>query len=976
MASRAKQGESIRPVTKLKKRGKPAEPSSDFNSSGPSAAKHVDKRRRVEQSSPSKRTALAEKSTNIPSIPFDVPCDADGFPDFISYNHEVDSSQDGSNPLETSFDRLRLDIFNKLEQHHKARDHPDLQKVRSAKTSDDLARLLSDHGWWTPFVLGLFTDKPVREMSLSRSVDALSSPSPYLAQLFRQGTFSQLSTLDLSGIPLSLNDVSLLRLLPRLVSLNIANTSATDHHLLHLATHAATLTHLDLSNNAAINDDCRVPLTALYKLENLHLRGTEITVPCLRLLVYALPPECRFVTLPQPCLDHLNGREKRYCAATPAGYVQDPRQVPNLTLAMLKRNLELHKEANRDVQLTGGKVDLVDRLMDLLCARVADGRIAKRDSPKATFHPVDAMAHRSHSHDTDLARIESYQYPAAHIGHLSPPQQAALDSFKQLCQRQGYYRPAGPQGEASHDDETLLRYLRARKFDPKQAFGQFKDTEDWRKENELDRLYDTIDVDEYEETRKLYPQWTGRRDKRGIPVYVFEVGGLNSKAVSAYEHSTSRHPSVSTKIPTKMLRLFALYENLTSFVMPLCSGIPDRPHPETPISQSNNIVDISKVGLKQFWNLKQHMQDASTLATAHYPETLDRIFIIGAPSFFPTVWGWIKRWFDPITVSKIFILSSSNMRSTLEQYIEPANIPKKYGGQLDFEFGMMPVLEPIIQKNLQWEAPSMQKSNKTFPTGPIRWKETGNGDIVAIAVGSEHGKERNRTIATLQRRSSKPDVTFGMNANTNTLARPNALYRTTTGVSTHPPDHPDMYNTNEPSPPAESPPAGPGAAGTFTLPYRDPFASTSSAAPDRQGTSATKYEQQGYTHASGKMAEGTPAVNDHGHGDKTVTMDPRTVGQAPKEYPGPDTEEPKETSYVTQAKEVATNAYESAASAAGSASQTVMAAVGYGASQTTGTQPKHEEALKRHEDSRVDRIEGQDIEEFLRARYASEPAGT
>ena len=76
-----------------------------------------------------------------------------------------------------------------------------------------------------------------------------------------------------------------------------------------------------------------------------------------------------------------------------------------------------------------------------------------------------------------------------------------------------------------------------------------------------------------------------------------------------------------------MLRLFALYENLTRFVMPLCTAIPDRPFMETPISQSNNIVDISGVGLKQFWNLKQHMQDASTLATAHYPETLDRIFV-------------------------------------------------------------------------------------------------------------------------------------------------------------------------------------------------------------------------------------------------------------------------------------------------------------------------------------------------------------
>lgn len=73
-------------------------------------------------------------------------------------------------------------------------------------------------------------------------------------------------------------------------------------------------------------------------------------------------------------------------------------------------------------------------------------------------------------------------------------------------------------------------------------------------------------------------------------------------------------------------------------------------------------------------NLKAHMQDASLLATAHYPETLDRIFLIGAPSFFPTVWGWVKRWFDPITVSKIFILSAANTKSTLLEYIDRKSV--------------------------------------------------------------------------------------------------------------------------------------------------------------------------------------------------------------------------------------------------------------------------------------------------------------
>jgi hypothetical protein len=100
--------------------------------------------------------------------------------------------------------------------------------------------------------------------------------------------------------------------------------------------------------------------------------------------------------------------------------------------------------------------------------------------------------------------------------------------------------------------------------------------------------------------------------------------------MAAYEKSaatTHSKAQVDGQTPAKLLRLFALYENLIRFVMPLCTTLTDRDHPETPITQSNNIVDISGVGLKQFWNLRTHMQDASTLATAHYPETLDRIFV-------------------------------------------------------------------------------------------------------------------------------------------------------------------------------------------------------------------------------------------------------------------------------------------------------------------------------------------------------------
>ena len=233
-----------------------------------------------------------------------------------------------------------------------------------------------------------------------------------------------------------------------------------------------------------------------------------------------------------------------------------------------------------------------------------------------------------------------------HIGHLTPTETQAFADFKALAADKKLYTPATLTTKATHADATLLRFLRARRFVPADALTQFAETERWRKENDLDALYEHISIPEFWESRNLYPQWTGRMDKRGIPVYLFEVHKLNSKRMSAFFASVAKAGKEAQKQKEKeakakggstaasdagtanrLLRLFALYENLTRFVMPLCSAVPGREHAETPVDQSNNIVDISKVGLKQFWNLRTHMQDASQLATAHYPETLDRIFV-------------------------------------------------------------------------------------------------------------------------------------------------------------------------------------------------------------------------------------------------------------------------------------------------------------------------------------------------------------
>lgn len=181
------------------------------------------------------------------------------------------------------------------------------------------------------------------------------------------------------------------------------------------------------------------------------------------------------------------------------------------------------------------------------------------------------------------------------------------------------------------------------------------------------------------------------------------------------------------------------------------------------------------------------MQDASTLATAHYPETLDRIFvwnypelfsfhllfpcqtnvrlarqIIGAPSFFPTVWNWVKRWFDPVTTSKIFILSASEVKPTLMSFMDPSSFPKRYGGELDWKWGDMPnmdeptravacALERIGEKGDGDEKNDSGEGG--FVKGPVAWY----GDHVDI-YGSIEGESRRRTIAVEQKPVVKDSV--------------------------------------------------------------------------------------------------------------------------------------------------------------------------------------------------------------------------
>lgn len=98
----------------------------------------------------------------------------------------------------------------------------------------------------------------------------------------------------------------------------------------------------------------------------------------------------------------------------------------------------------------------------------------------------------------------------------------------------------------------------------------------------------------------------------------------DSSAKMEIKRSNLKMPGI---VSTEMLRAFTIFDTLTRFVMPLCSGVPDRKYPDIAVTKMTCVVDISGVGLRQFWNMRGYMQTFSRLVGINYPEILDHVLV-------------------------------------------------------------------------------------------------------------------------------------------------------------------------------------------------------------------------------------------------------------------------------------------------------------------------------------------------------------
>ncbi|KAI5599783.1 hypothetical protein BDE02_02G218100 [Populus trichocarpa] len=258
-----------------------------------------------------------------------------------------------------------------------------------------------------------------------------------------------------------------------------------------------------------------------------------------------------------------------------------------------------------------------------------------------------------------------------------------------------------------HDDyHTLLRFLKARKFDLDKTVLMWSEMLNWRREYGVDSIIQDFVYDEYEEVQSYYPHGYHGVDKEGRPVYIERTGKIE--------------PSKLMRVTTveRFLKYHVQgFEKAFTEKFPACS-IAAKRHIDSTIT----ILDVHGLNWMSFGkvahDLVMHMQK---IDGDNYPETLHQMFIVNAGSGFKLLWNTAKGFLDPKTTAKINVLGNKFQNKLLE-VIDSSQLPEFLGGTCSCpnEGGCLrsdngPWKDPEIMKLVHaGEAIYLRKMNSSF----------------------------------------------------------------------------------------------------------------------------------------------------------------------------------------------------------------------------------------------------------------------
>ncbi|EGN92148.1 hypothetical protein SERLA73DRAFT_191594 [Serpula lacrymans var. lacrymans S7.3] len=251
-------------------------------------------------------------------------------------------------------------------------------------------------------------------------------------------------------------------------------------------------------------------------------------------------------------------------------------------------------------------------------------------------------------------------------------QEKVLETFRRELFEEGILQEGDSIGT---DDGTLLRFLRARKFDLRESKKMIKNCQHWRKTVSgigIDELYKQIDPFDYPGREEVFKSWSmyfHKTDKKGRPLNIQFFGGLNLPEL--YKHITPKKHWEAIVVNA---------DSLPREILPAASHAAGRP-----IETSFVVVDLKGFGLSQFWQVKSLARDSFQISQDYFPETMGQLAIVNAPSSFTFIWSMIKPWLSKETVDKVEVLGSDYQKVLLD-LVDAENLPETLGGKCRCEY--------------------------------------------------------------------------------------------------------------------------------------------------------------------------------------------------------------------------------------------------------------------------------------------------
>lgn len=216
------------------------------------------------------------------------------------------------------------------------------------------------------------------------------------------------------------------------------------------------------------------------------------------------------------------------------------------------------------------------------------------------------------------------------------------------------------------DDQTLIRFLRARGKDLELASQMYSNHWNWRKSFGTDTIIYDFDFPERDRVVEVYPCGYHKTGKNGHPLYIERVGHLD---VDALLNCTTVDRYIRYHVQG--------YEDMLQHKLPACSLAYGKP-----VTQSMTILDLDGISMSFLLSGKNQelLKRVISLDQDNYPECLHKMFVVNAPRMFTMAYSVIKGFIDPVTREKIQIFGSTFI-GELEKHIDINDIPSFLGGR-------------------------------------------------------------------------------------------------------------------------------------------------------------------------------------------------------------------------------------------------------------------------------------------------------